>query len=64
MLGQTGGHENYFLNNVLHGIRTASDDEIFTVVERQSPNWISADRYQDAVALLRRTTTGLNPAKG
>ncbi|MBY3219313.1 hypothetical protein HFO21_33990 [Rhizobium laguerreae] len=64
MLSQTGGHENYFLNNVLHGIRTASDDEIFTVVERQSPNWISADRYQDAVALLRRTTTGLNPAKG
>lgn len=53
MLDQTGGHENYFLNNVLHSIRTASDDEIFAIIERQSPDWISADEYQDAIALLR-----------
>ncbi|WP_434711565.1 hypothetical protein NMA58_18620 [Rhizobium sp. YTUHZ045] len=53
MLCQTGGHENYFLNNVLHGIRTASDDEIFTIIERRSPDWISADKYRDAIAILR-----------
>ncbi|NKM99772.1 hypothetical protein [Rhizobium leguminosarum] len=53
MLRQANGHESYFLNNVLHGIRTASDDEIFTIIERESPDWISADDYRDAVAILR-----------
>ncbi|TBZ35724.1 hypothetical protein E0H47_24135 [Rhizobium leguminosarum bv. viciae] len=53
MLCQANGHENYFLNNVLHGIRTVSDDEIFTIIERESPNWISADEYRDAIAILR-----------
>ncbi|MQW55240.1 hypothetical protein [Sinorhizobium meliloti] len=43
MLGQTGGHENYFLSNVLHGISTASENEILTIIEQQSPDWISAD---------------------
>lgn len=54
MLDQSDGHENYFLNNILHGIRTASDHEIFTIIEQQSPDWISADEYGDAIATLRR----------
>ncbi|MGA1832457.1 hypothetical protein [Rhizobium wenxiniae] len=53
MLCQADGHENYFLNNVLNGIRTAADDEIFTIIERGSPNWISADENRDAIAILK-----------
>ncbi|NEJ82058.1 hypothetical protein GR268_36290 [Rhizobium leguminosarum] len=53
ILSQGKGHENYFLNNVLHGIRTASDEEIFTIIEKESPDWISADGYRDAIAILR-----------
>lgn len=53
ILSQAKGHENYFLNNVLHGIRTASDEEIFTIIEKESPDWISADEYRDAIAILR-----------
>lgn len=53
ILGQTGGHESYFLNNVLHGIRTASDDEVFAEIERENPDWITADKYRDALAILR-----------
>lgn len=39
-MGQAGGHENYFLNNVLNGIRTAAENEIFTIIEQQSLDWI------------------------
>ncbi|MFB9952717.1 hypothetical protein ACFFP0_28050 [Rhizobium puerariae] len=53
MLCQANGHENYFMNNILNGIRTAADDEIFTIIERESPNWISADEYRDAIAILK-----------
>lgn len=42
-----------FLNNVLNGIRTVSDDDIFFAIEGESPDWISADVYRDAVAILR-----------
>jgi len=55
ILSQTRGHENYFLNNVLHGIRTASDEEIFAIIERGSPDWISAEQYRDAITRLRTT---------
>lgn len=55
MLCQANGDENYFLNNVLSGIRTAADDEIFAIIERESPNWISADEYRDAIAILKAT---------
>ena len=53
MLCQADGHENYFLNNVLNGIRTAADDEIFSIIERGSPDWISTDEYRDAIAILK-----------
>lgn len=53
ILCQDDGHENYFLNNVLNGITTAADDEIFTIIERESPNWISAEKYRDAIAILK-----------
>ncbi|MDX1195814.1 hypothetical protein GOL94_00180 [Sinorhizobium medicae] len=53
ILSQNEGHENYFLNNVLHGIKTASDEDIFTAIYRESPDWISAEKYRDAIGLLR-----------
>lgn len=37
----------------LHAGTQASDEEIFAIIERGSPDWISAEQYRDAITRLR-----------
>ncbi len=53
ILAQANGDENYFLNNVNHGIRTASDGAIWRFLEEASPGWLSDGKYSEAVEILR-----------
>jgi len=56
-LGQNKGHERYFFENVLHGIRTPDDGLIWKRIEEQGPCWLSNDAYTEAVTILRREAT-------
>lgn len=47
------GNENYFFNNVLHGIRTLGDGEIWRWIEERSPCWLKKKEHQAAIELLR-----------
>lgn len=53
-IDQSAGHETYFFNNVLHGIRTAADVAIWSRFEERQPAWLAKPEYQGAVATLRR----------
>lgn len=53
ILAQANGDENYFLNNVRHGIRTASDGAIWRFLEQANPGWLSDAKYPEAVEILR-----------
>lgn len=55
-LAQDGGNERYFLENVRHEIRTAHDLVIWRHIEEGAPEWLHADRYREAVDILRRDT--------
>lgn len=55
-LGQNGGYERYFLENVRHGIRTAQDLEIWRHMEVEEPGWLKAEGYREAVEILRGET--------
>ena len=52
-LAQSTGNENYFFNNVRHGIRTPDDTAIWRRMEEQSSRWISTEAYKSAIAILR-----------
>nr|WP_290917479.1 hypothetical protein [Hyphomonas sp. 34-62-18] len=52
-LGQSGGYESYFLENVRHGIRTFDDGEIWRRIEEQSPDWLNSEDYALAIETLR-----------
>jgi hypothetical protein len=49
------GHENYFFNNVQHGIRTPDDGDIWRRIEEKSPCWLEKKqrKYRKAVEILR-----------
>ncbi|NTG08845.1 hypothetical protein [Rhizobium rhizogenes] len=53
ILAQSNGDENYFLNNIRHGIRTASDGAIWQILERANPRWLSHPDYSQASEILR-----------
>ena len=55
-LDQDGGYERYFFENVRHGIRTAHDLEIWNYIEADSPTWLEAEGYREAVEILRDET--------
>jgi len=52
-VSQLGGHENYFFNNVKHGIRTLDDLAIWRRIEERSPRWINAETYKEAIKILQ-----------
>ena len=54
------GHEEYFFNNISHGIRTAQDLEIWYKLKHAAPSWITAPRYKLAIEIL----TGNQPPGG
>jgi len=47
------GNEDYFFNNVLHGIRTPDDGKIWRRIEARSPSWLKKKEYQQTIAILR-----------
>jgi hypothetical protein len=51
------GHEEYFFENVRHGIRTPDDAHIWRRIEQARPRWLENDRYAEPVAILRRETS-------
>jgi len=53
-LGQNGGYERYFFENILHGIRTREDGLIWKRMQERRPSWLENDAYAEAVAILRR----------
>ena len=55
-LGQDGGYEQYFFENVRHGIRTAHDLEIWRHIKINAPRWLEADAYSEAAEILRGET--------
>lgn len=57
-LGQDGGYERYFLENVHHGIRTAHDLEIWHRIEAAAPRWLETDSYSEAMKILRYESRG------
>jgi hypothetical protein len=52
-LARNTGDENYFFNNVRHGIRTPDDIAIWRRIEERSPRWISTEAYKPAIGILR-----------
>jgi hypothetical protein len=52
-VSQQGGNENYFFNNVEHGIRTPDDIAIWRGIEALSPPWLKAAEYAEAMRILR-----------
>jgi hypothetical protein len=51
-LDQTGGHENYFFNNVAHGIRTPDDLDIWAKLKAADRPWLASAHYAAAIATL------------
>lgn len=52
-IAQNGGNENYFFNNVKHGIRTSHDGKIWRRIEEESPCWLKKAEYEPAIDILR-----------
>jgi hypothetical protein len=46
------GSEEYFLNNVKHGIRTAGDGDIWKRIKERDPAWLRNAAYAEAIRLL------------
>lgn len=57
-------YEDYFFNNILSGIRTSDDLEIWRRIEERSPSWLDQKSrdYQQAIDILR--TEAANSTKG
>lgn len=53
-IAQDQGHERYFFNNVLHGIRTSWDEVIWRRIESRQPEWLGNSAYAEAVGILNR----------
>ena len=48
------GHEDYFFQNVRHGIRTPQDGLIWRRIEQRNPDWLQNPQYADAVTILQQ----------
>lgn len=53
-IGQNGGYEEYFFNNVANKVRTPDDLAIWRRMEERQPRWLARGEYRRAVAILRR----------
>lgn len=51
------GSEEYFLNNVKHGIRTAADSDIWKRIKEREPTWLRNEAYAEAIRLLNSERT-------
>lgn len=51
---QHDGHENYFFENVRHGIWTPEDKSIWKRIEKRVPSWINDPAYANAIRTLRK----------
>ncbi|WP_160010473.1 hypothetical protein [Rhizobium sp. 18055] len=49
---QANGREEYFLNNILHGIRTTEDAEIWGHLRAASPKWLDEGAFAVAKSAL------------
>ena len=50
--GQYNGHEQYFFQNVKHGIRTPDDHVIWLRIQEIRPDWLQRKEYAEAVSIL------------
>jgi hypothetical protein len=50
--GQDDGNEQYFFQNVKHGIRTPDDLAIWRRIEEIQPGWLQREKYAGAVSIL------------
>jgi hypothetical protein len=50
------GHEEYFFENVRHGLRTPEDALIWARVEALRPPWLHDPRHAEPINILRRET--------
>lgn len=50
---QDNGNERYFFENVLHGIRTQDDREIWMALNEQGPPWLASEAHKSAMAILK-----------
>lgn len=57
-IGQDGGHENYFFNNVKHGIRTPDDGPIWKALKQSSRPWLGNPDYAPAIDVLEAEAQG------
>jgi hypothetical protein len=46
------GHEEYFLNNVRHGLLTPDDEAIWRRMWQQRPDWLGESQYRDTIETL------------
>lgn len=49
---QSKGHERYFFENIVYGIRTPDDHAIWERIEKVNPGWLRDNPYEDAIKLL------------
>lgn len=52
-VNQNHGFEEYFFENIRHGIRTNQDFAIWRRIEESGPRWLGRPSYAQAVAILR-----------
>ncbi|PIQ23925.1 hypothetical protein COW64_21615 [bacterium (Candidatus Blackallbacteria) CG18_big_fil_WC_8_21_14_2_50_49_26] len=48
------GYEDYFFNNVKHGIRTYEDIRIWNKIKESNPDWLQKKEYSEAIEILSR----------
>lgn len=60
---QNDGHERYFFENVLHGIRTRDDHDIWAAIEAQKPHWLLSSAYAEAAEKLRSEAEAIRRAE-
>lgn len=53
-INQDNGYESYFFKNVENDIRTAEDIDIWKIIEKHSPGWLSKTEYAEAISILRK----------
>lgn len=57
------GSEEYFLNNVKHGIRSAGDSDIWKRIKEREPAWLRNETYAEAIGLLNAEAAGRTGGK-
>jgi hypothetical protein len=58
------GHEEYFFNNVLNGIRTPDDASIWKQILKRNPRWLMNKAYENAISSLRSAVPDSRSGQG